>query len=323
VSYPHFKDYKVNVQIVEMGDRVLNTYDKAISEYTNKRFERHDIDVLTRHQVKKVNESSIEVVDLVKDQPKTLPFGMCVWASGVRPNDVSLELAKQLGTRMLETDSWLRVRGTEGSVFALGDCAKITLPSMRAAAKELFDEADVNKDGVLTEDEFVPMMESARLKYPHMEAYLGAVSEVSLRRMYSKVSTDAPRLGAPGITPEVFEAALSEIDREIKMLPPTAQVATQQGTYLGKLLTEVPYEKLSNEEGFEPAFQYKHQGSMAYVGNDRAVIDSPILGVCKGIFTMLMWKGAYWSKSVSIRCKILMAFDWAKATLLGRDTSRL
>jgi len=107
------------------------------------------------------------------------------------------------------------------------------------------------------------------------------------------------------------------------MLPPTAQVATQQGTYLGKLLTDVPFENLSSEQGFEPAFQYKHQGSMAYVGSDRAVIDSPILGVCKGFFTMLMWKGAYWGKSVSLRCKVLMAFDWGKALLLGRDTSRL
>jgi NADH:ubiquinone reductase (non-electrogenic) len=42
-SYPHFKDYSIKVQIVEMGDKVLNTYDKAISTYTQKRFARNDI----------------------------------------------------------------------------------------------------------------------------------------------------------------------------------------------------------------------------------------------------------------------------------------
>jgi NADH dehydrogenase FAD-containing subunit len=245
-------------------------------------------------------------MDLTTKEVKELPFGMCVWASGVRPVDISLNLAKSLGTRMLETDSWLRVKGCEGSIFALGDCAKISVPKMKAAAKELFEAADTNKDGELSKEEFVPMMELARSTYPHMEAYLGAVSQRTLQMLFDG-ATKSGKQG--GITPEAFEAALAEIDAEIKMLPPTAQVAAQQGKYLGKLLTEVPYEKLGHDDGFEPAFQYNHQGSMAYVGGDSAVIDSPIIGVSKGLITMLMWKGAYWGKSVSFRCKVLMAFD--------------
>lgn len=318
-TYPHFKDQPIKVQIVEMGDRVLNTYDKAIGEYTAQRFARQDIELFTKHQVKKVNESSIEVMDLETKEQKVLPFGMCVWASGVRPVDLSLDLAKSLGTRMLETDSWLRVRGAEGSIFALGDCAKITVPKMKEAAKDLFEMADKNKDGELQAHEFIPMMEEARSKFPHMEAYLGAVSERTLQALYNCTAKGS----SGGITMESFSAALAEIDAEIKMLPPTAQVAAQQGSYLGTLLTEVPYAKLAHEDGFEPAFQYNHQGSMAYVGGERAVIDSPQLGVFKGFFTMIMWKGAYWGKSVSLRCKILMAFDWAKSYILGRDTARL
>lgn len=321
-AYPQFKDSKIRVTIVEMGDKVLNTYDKAISEYTAQRFNRQDIEVLTKHQVKRVNETSIEVLDLASQEQKVIPFGMCVWASGVRPNDVSLDLAKSFGTRMLETDPFLRVRGSEGSIFALGDCAKISMPSMKAAAKQLFEQADTNKDGVLSEDEFVPMMEEARSTYPHMEAYLGAVSEETLRLLYDKTDQKSSSTER-GITPEAFEAALSEIDKEIKMLPPTAQVATQQGVYLGQLLTEVPYEKLAEAETVGKSFDYNHQGSMAYVGGDRAVIDSPLFGVSKGFLTMIMWRGAYWGKSVSLRCKVLMAFDWAKAYVLGRDTSRI
>lgn len=316
-AYPHFKEYEIKVQIVEMADKVLNTYDKAISEYTQQRFKRQDIEVLTRHQVKRVNETSIEVLDLVNQEQKTLPFGMCVWASGVRPTDISLDLAKSYGTRMLETDSWLRVRGAEGTIFALGDCAKITTPSMKAHAKELFDQADKNKDGQLSAEEFMTMMEAARSKFPHIEAYLGAVTTETLAMFHHNKST------VGGITPEIFEKAATEIDKEIKMLPPTAQVAAQQGAYLADLLSGVPYEKLGHADGFDPPFRYNHQGAMAYVGADRAVIESPIFGVSQGIFTMLMWRGAYWTKSVSIRCKILMGFDWAKTFFLGRDTSRL
>jgi NADH:ubiquinone reductase (non-electrogenic) len=319
-TYPHFKDQKIKVSIVEMGDKVLNTYDKAISEYAQNRFKREDIDVLTKHQVKQVNESSIEILDLENKETKVLPFGLCIWASGVRPVDVSLNLAKDLGTRMLETDSWLRVRGAEGSIFALGDCAKITTPSMKTAAQELFDKADRNKDGEVSLEEFTNMMELARDDYPHMEAYLGNVSQRSLQSLYASTAKEGK---AGGITQEAFEAALTEIDKEIKMLPPTAQVAAQQGTYLGKLFTEVPYDKLAHKEGFETSFKYDHQGSMAYVGGERAVIDSPLIGVWKGLITAVMWKGAYWGKSVSMRCKVLMAFDWAKTYLIGRDTSRL
>lgn len=138
-SYPHFKNRPIKVQIVEMGDRLLGTYDKAISEYTLKRFKRADIDVFTRHQVKRVHASAIDVLDLQSKQEQSLPFGMCIWASGVRAHDIALNLAQDLqGTRMLETDAFLRVRGAEGSIFAMGDCAKIAMPTMKAAAKTLF-----------------------------------------------------------------------------------------------------------------------------------------------------------------------------------------
>jgi NADH dehydrogenase FAD-containing subunit len=314
--YPQFKDQEIKVQIVEMGDRVLSTYDKSTSVYTEKRLKVDDIEVLCQHQVKKVNEDSIEVLDLKEQKLKTLPHGMCVWASGVRPNDISLELAKHFGTRMLEIDASLRVKGSQGTIFALGDCAKLTLPSMKADVQDLFAKADTNQDGVLSVDEFVPMMEDAQKKYPQLENFLaGAVTRQKLRKVYK---LNVGKAIMPGITPNMLEATLTEIDREIKMLPPTAQVAAQQGAHLGKVLSEVPYEELGHPEGFEPHFKYNHQGSMAYVGNHRAVIDSPQLGNLRGVVTGCMWKGAYWAKSISLRCMLLMALSWGRTHTLGR-----
>lgn len=326
--YPQFKNQEIKVQIVEMGNRVLSTYDQKCSAYTEKRFAKDDIDVLTQHQVKKVNKSSIEVMDLTKQELKEIPFGMCVWASGVKPNDISLELAKSFGTRMLEVDGSLRVKGSNGSIFALGDCAKMSLPSMKANAKELFEQADKNKDNVLTEDEFVPMMKAVKAKYGQLSHFLGEVNQKNLETMYRMSATRMPhkanviKAGGFGLTQDMFEQVLGEVDKEIKMLPPTAQVAAQQGTYLGRVLSEVPYEGLKHPDGFDPNFKYDHQGSMAYVGSHCAVIESPILGVMKGFFTGVMWKGAYWAKSVSLRSKILMAFYWGRTHLLGRDVSR-
>jgi len=317
--YPQFKDEEIKVQVVEMGNRVLGTYDKSTSLYTEKRFKLDDIEVLCQHQVKKVNEDSIEVMDLKKQELKKLPFGMCVWASGVRPNDVSLELAKHFGTRMLEVDPSLRVRGSNGTIFAIGDCAKITVPSMKADVRKLFAKADTNKDGILSEDEFGTMMEDAHKTYPQLETFLaGAVTRKNLREVYRLNVSKAKQAIMPGITPDMLEAALTEIDQQIKMLPPTAQVASQQGAYLGKVLSEVPYEELAHPEGFEPHFKYDHQGSMAYVGSHRAVIDSPQLGNLRGLVSGVMWKGAYWAKAISTRSKILMALAWGRSHTLGR-----
>merc|ERR1711988_585263 len=119
-----------------------------------------------------------------------------------------------------------------------------------------------------------------------------------------------------------FEQVLQEVDRKLKLLPPTAQVAAQQGQYLASIINTVPFHKLGHPEGFTPAFEYDHQGSMAYVGGEAAVIESPIFGVSSGLLTYMMWKGVYWGKSISLTMKVNMAFDWMKVQCLGRDISR-
>lgn len=321
--YSGFKDREIKIQVVEMTGRMLGTYDKLIQKECAKQFKKNDIEMLTEHQVKKVNQTSVEVLDLKAGELKELPFGMCVWASGVRPNSVSLDIARDLqGARMLEVDGNLRARGAEGSIFGLGDCAKITMPTLKAHAKELFEKADKDNSGDLDIKEFTDMIEQARKDFPHLEAYLGEASKESISRMYQKADHDKDSKHRP-VTLAVFEEALAEVDRELKMLPPTAQVAAQQGEYLAKILNTVPYKELGHESGFTPVFEYNHMGSMAYIGGESAAIDSPIFGVSSGLLTYVLWKGIYWGKSVSLNMKVSMCFDWAKSWFLGRDTSRL
>lgn len=316
--YSNFKNRKIKVTIVEMSDRMLGTYDKLIQQYARDRFNKLDIDMMTEHRVTKVNAKSVEVVCVRTNEKKELPFGMCVWASGIKPVEISVDLAKRLqGSKMLEVDSNLRVRGAEGSIFALGDCAKITMPSMHQAAQELFQKADVNKDGVLSKEEFYSMIERSRKEYPHLEAYLHEAS--SIAAMYETAQDSSTK---EGISPEMFEKALEKVDRKMKHLPPTAQVAQQQGEYLAKVLNKVPFEKLGNEGGFTPQFEYNHMGSMAYLGGEHAAIDAPGIGVSSGLMTYIIWKGVYWGRGISNTMRINLIMGWAKSWFLGRDTSR-
>ena len=63
------------------------------------------------------------------------------------------------------------------------------------------------------------------------------------------------------------------------------QVADQEGRYLGHLLTTTNGDitKQSVQElqknGIKP-FKYRHLGSFAYVGDNKAVLKMPVLGTC-------------------------------------------
>lgn len=129
--------------------------------------------------------------------------------------------------------------------------------------------------------------------------------------------------------------------------PPTAQVAFQQGLFLAdhfKRLNEIeavkhkvqnpgPQDNVDRlakklvklEKSLEP-FKYNYQGSLAYIGSERAVADL-VWGDWSnvstgGTFTYLFWRSAYIYMCLSVKNQILICFDWAKLSLFGRDISK-
>lgn len=78
-------------------------------------------------------------------------------------------------------------------------------------------------------------------------------------------------------------------------------------------------------------FRYKHMGSLAYVGGDEAVLDftgsKPFLDVfnlkpISGRSAAYLWKSFYLTEMFTGRTKTLLAFDWVRTHLFGRDISR-
>ncbi|GJJ13045.1 hypothetical protein Clacol_007294 [Clathrus columnatus] len=141
---------------------------------------------------------------------------------------------------------------------------------------------------------------------------------------------------------------------------PTAQVASQQGAYLARvfnklgkrdlLATELDtvkgeLEKMKAESGvdFEKdpelknkvtvaeravedmgkvrPFHYSHQGSLAYIGSDKAIADINFWQrkfASAGVMTYVFWRSAYLSTLFSLRNRTLVATDWLKVKLFGR-----
>jgi NADH dehydrogenase len=87
--------------------------------------------------------------------------------------------------------------------------------------------------------------------------------------------------------------------------PATAQVASQKADWLAKRLNKNDFDKA--------AFSWKNLGVMAYIGNWNGVFqggDKGPLGNISGRAAWVIWRGAYLTKSVSLRNKILIPTYW-------------
>ena len=66
------------------------------------------------------------------------------------------------------------------------------------------------------------------------------------------------------------------LSKKVTALPATAQVASQQGKYLGSMFTKLAKQRKAlvdnempdlDDEAYYKAFEYRHLGSLAYIGN--------------------------------------------------------
>ena len=122
---------------------------------------------------------------------------------------------------------------------------------------------------------------------------------------------------------------LIQIDSKLTSLPATAQRAHQQGQYLarkfnkiaqaapGMAANEIDYGDM--DDAVYKAFDYKHMGSLAYVGN-AAIFDFNGMSFSGGLLAVYLWRSIYFAQSVSFRTRVLLAMDWSKRALFGRGT---
>jgi len=97
-------------------------------------------------------------------------------------------------------------------------------------------------------------------------------------------------------------------------IPATGQAAQQEGKYLAASLNNMAHGRKV------VPFQYRHLGMLAYIGGRRALADLPnVKG--KGFVAFLFWRSAYVTRLVSVKNKVLVLFDWVKASIFGRDIS--
>lgn len=364
---PRLKD-DISINILDTMDHLLGAFDRQLSEYTASHFQREGINVQLGTMVRNVGEGELTVTRNGNKTEEKVPFGTCVWATGVAMHPLVKGLKEQLQTQLedvqnsrtgIVVDSHLRVKGTNGTIFALGDCAVTNQDKSVENAALLFAEADKNKDNRLSRGEITGLLKRAGKKYPQMGELAAMLEEGVLEkaargvwgasRKEGRYSKHVERLAA-GLSFDEFQELLSDMDTLLRALPPTAQVAAQEGKYLAKLFSQhqlapaprppaalaAAYGNAYNQNiemahwvpmpTDAPLFNYRHFGTFAYVGMDRAVLSLPStypFSALQGWLVGLTWRGFETWGQVSARNRWMVQSDWLRTKIFGRNITEV
>lgn len=100
-------------------------------------------------------------------------------------------------------------------------------------------------------------------------------------------------------------------------LPATAQVASQEAIWLATRLNKGDLDAPRTK-----GFHWRNLGMMAYLGGWRGIMQTGKGGGISGWLAWVIWRGAYLTKTISWRNKILIPIYWVINWVFGRDISR-
>lgn len=238
---------------------------------------------------------------------------------------IAAKIELQTNRHALETDTHLRLNGAPlRTVYCIGDCSTVQnniadhlMQFLRGVAYEKGKDPETVE---ITFKEWRDVAQRVKKRFPQAADHLRRLDK--LFEQYDKDKNGRLDFGE-------LRELLHQIDSKLTSLPATAQRAAQQGQYLarkfnklaqaapGMAANEMDYGDL--DAAFYKAFEYKHMGSLAYVGNS-AVFDFNGLSFSGGLMAVYLWRSVYFAQSVSFRTRVLMAMDWSKRALFGRGS---
>jgi NADH dehydrogenase len=115
------------------------------------------------------------------------------------------------------------------------------------------------------------------------------------------------------ILPDVFVIGDCAVIETNGTLPKTAQVASQQAAHLARRLN-------AGDVGLKP-FRFRNWGTLTYLGGWKAIHQSQA-DQLRGWLAWILWRGAYLTRSMSWRNKVLVPVGWFVTWCFGRGISR-
>ncbi|KAK1918958.1 hypothetical protein P3342_001088 [Pyrenophora teres f. teres] len=307
--YPELIQYH-NITVYDVAEKVLPMFDKKLADYALQKFKREGIQIKTSHHVEELRpgaptgrsqpyDAGEEYLFTLKVKEEgEIGVGMCVWSTGLMQNPF---VASALSD-VREAPTNLHIPSPTS------DSATASPSSVKWIVKK-----DAKSGSIITDD--------------HLRVKL--IPENS-----SPDSNDSKKTSIEAIHPDVFALGDCGII-ESTSYPATAQVASQKAFWLAKrfnkadINSDIDPQTSSASSSLNPTtttkgFTYRDLGTLAYIGNWNALFQGGGKwgGRLQGYVAWIIWRGAYITRTVSWRNKVLVPVYWVVNWVFGRDISR-
>ena len=306
--YPDLMPY-VRISLYDVAPKVLPMFDKSLSDYAVKQYQRKNVDIKTSHHVvclrkgfpndpeaKNNQDGQVKhrVYTLETREEGDVGVGMCVWSTGNMQNPFVQKALNHV--RRFPTTSADIIEGD------LSDPMK----------RQWQIQRDPKTGLILVDDHFRLHLETQKPSPDELE-------NQTPQHQFQQTEAQMSNVFAIGDTTILKSGRL----------PGTAQVANQQALWLAKALNKLPPHASSSDLSKVPGFGFKDLGVMTYLGGSKAILQSPNgngngkerKGI-KGWVAYLIWRGAYLTMTLSWRNKFLVPIQWLAVKIFGRDVSR-
>ncbi|KAK4974453.1 hypothetical protein LTR42_005097 [Elasticomyces elasticus] len=297
--YPQLSEH-VQITVYDVADKILPMFDKKLGDYALEHFGKEGITIKTSHRIKELKRGLPNVegggdlnhdvkasgftLSLQNGEQTEVGCGLVVWSTGLMSNP------------FVEKGLSLAFTAPASCVRMLSD-----INATPGSSAEWEIQKHVRTGSVITDD-FLRVQLDPAAKHEEKPAAI-------LRDVFA--------LGDCAV-----------IDGT--QYPATAQVASQKAKWLAKKLNKGVFEmkgildvKLTSSGDINTrGFSFANQGVMAYIGRWNAIVQMNNGNAVSGRAAWIMWRGAYLTKSISWRNRILIPVYWMVNFVFGRDISR-
>jgi NADH dehydrogenase FAD-containing subunit len=247
---------------------------------------------------------------------------------GAGPTGVEMAAALAVFVRTTLRSDFRRIDPTTARIVLIDAAPKVLgtfAPDLSAAAKEHLEKLGVevrlghavdkiDEEGVIVAGEHIAskaVIWTAGVAPSPAGKWLGAETDRAGR---VRVQGDLRVSGHP----EIFVIGdTASLDQDGKPLPGVAQVAMQQGRYVGKLISR----QIAGEKAPKP-FRYFDKGNMAVVGKGYAILQSGKVKL-HGLIAWLAWAFIHITFLAQLGLRISVFLQWAWLFFTGQRGSRL
>lgn len=275
----------INITVHDVAPKVLSMFDDKLADYAMKTFKRQHIAIKTNSHIEELRrglphtrreDGTIgDVADtqgcftLTTKEDGEMGVGMCVWSTGNMMNPFIQRTLQK--AHQFPTSSASLTNGKDHD---------------QSPNQDWMIEKNRKTGAIVVDDALRVQLHSQSTSSAQTSQ-----GEENTEQSVSRATLN-----------DVFALGDNATIRN-QSLPATAQTANQQAVWLAKQFNEGTIERQDQH------FTFKNLGVMAYVGSQRAIVNTEGPDI-SGRAAWLVWRGAYLMKTVSWRNRILISTYW-------------